>query len=312
MCAILLFIEAYQVSKFLPYKPFLALGAITVVGGLTWKSVNAPPSAPTPPAVVINPARASNEHLAIANTLPLRGFVVGTLLDKSGSLGHDHNATPTIEHLAPLIDLLVQRGGVKAVGSICGDQAMQALLRVRIDEPPILDPERLKNPTPPPPVPEGLNAFDTLEAEKHRAPLIAAYEEAIAEDNAVIAEVDAERAAHQQEATAEAESFLETAQPLLEAPATCETSNVNEAMTRTLTLLNENPASWRQPPARFLLVVSDGLETTGHSPVSVDEDITVLVVGPQTENSVFQKIAHERFESIEAAIAYIIAVAEEN
>ena len=292
-----------------PYTPLLLGLCSLVTGGLLWKSgVLVPPVSEqsfdsVAEAIPKNPIASS---MAVSIT-PL---TIAINPDKSGSI-LGNTSTITAEQLRPLVDVVALGGGEIAVGTICSTSE-QPLIRQRIAEPPALDTESLQDSTLPEPVADNLNAFQERQEELAREQALEKHQQRSAANLNVVTNHEAAVAAHQQQAATQLTAFLETLQPTLEAPATCWETDLYGALARSSSFLNENPKGWNTTPVKFLIVISDGLDTADTPPVALAEDIALLVVGTQTEESIFQDIDHLAFENIQAAIAYVIAAVKEN
>ena len=212
-----------------------------------------------------------------------------------------------LKGLKPLFSPLALNGGELAFGEVCTDSD-QLLARQRTESPPLLDTTLLQDSTLPEPVDENLNAFYKRKADKEYAKVLANHREVSAQNQNIITSHEAKVAAHHRNAISQLERFITTTQALSGASGSCSETDLYGALARANMLLSERDASWSQPPAKYLLIASDGLDTRGKPPVELNPDVELLVVGVQPEGSIFHETNHLGFENINAAINYIAAV----
>ncbi|MFN7914546.1 MAG: hypothetical protein U0Q55_04345 [Vicinamibacterales bacterium] len=196
------------------------------------------------------------------------------------------NRTPQIqwEHLQSLIDAASTHGGEVAFG-IIHPRESRPLVRLRVTEPPTLEPE-----------PMASNPLEKRRlARKH-------------------AEWEATKTASENEwlerQLPRVQAFSDGAQLLLRWPADGQRSAVWAGVRRAVAFLAEPAPRGATPPRKFLLVSSDGDDDTGGVPVDVPPDVTVLLVSGNGDAGQLESLGGERYESIEAACAAIAAASD--
>jgi hypothetical protein len=235
---------------------------------------------------------------------------VVVLLDGSGSL-QDHPATlPQEEGLRSLVDLHIHSGGELAVGLIC-TTSEQPLARLYIELPPVLNPTTLTPLSPPEPINENQNAFLKRQAQQAFDLQQAEYEATQSENDRLVAAHQKAVEAHTLEARTQAKSFFTNElSPFINQPANCQETDLWGSLARAVTYLNE-PSGWATPPQRFLVVVSDGIDTIGSSPVALEGIEVLLVNGGAQEKGIFADIEHQTFENFAAVLPYIAAATQQ-
>ena len=239
---------------------------------------------------------------AEAKNKPLR---LALVLDRSGSM-HDHLITPFAEqHLASLLDLVSVHGGEVAIALVC-DDSNQPLLRFKTPQPPQLMGEAFNNPPEPPPPDENtINALQRPEARRSYETARARYEELKAEDEQRLQTFEEALAAHQNEAQTAAEVFLKSITPALEEPPACMETDLHGALHRQALFFSEE-TTFEPSSRRVLIVVSDGLDTIGNPPADFGEQPELILVNGSGSEGVFKDSSHKAFESLDAAIAFLV------
>ena len=225
---------------------------------------------------------------------PFRAVVA---LDKSGSVREHHMPLPTLDEVQPLLDLVKTYGGELAFASIC-DDSLQPLLRLKIDEPPVLNPKYVAS------------TFTDSDSQSTTNELF------VSDQLAQFQEEEAKKKPHQQ-AHREAlqaheiktqkalDIFFPKLKQLLQKPATCQETDINGLTQRLTLFLNEDATRWSQPPQRYALMVTDGLDTVNRTTVAFPKETTLLLVNGSGSKGVFAKVPHQHFEATSAAIEHM-------
>ena len=207
---------------------------------------------------------------------------VAVLQDKTRS--SPGNRTPQIESadLQALVDVASVCGG--EIGfSIIHPKGVQPLVRIRLDAPPAPLPVR----------PPSGNSLDSRRETRERV------------------EVEAANALHESEWADEQGSrlgaFEAKVAPLLAFPVDGGRSAIWGAIRAGLAFLNEPvaPGRLQGQPAKFLAVISDGVETAGGRPLEVPADVTLIIVNGSGDAGDLESLRGTRFESIDAAFRFI-------
>lgn len=104
------------------------------------------------------------------------------------------------------------------------------------------------------------------------------------------------------------DEFLVAIKPLLEQKANAQKSDIWSAVGRADLALSESDASWPLPTRRYLLLISDGLDTVGKPSTPLQSGAKVTLVNGSTSLGSLTSLNPMRFESIKAAIQEIVAI----
>ena len=257
----------------------------------------------TPLARASFPAQISDDSPALER--PAKPSSIAVILDKTASVETLTPWMPSANSFRPVLEAHVHTGGELAVGGVCTDSTLP-LQRNRIDEPPLLDKSLLVPLTPPKPPNADINPLEKRKHSELYQEDLAEYEAGHANNQNVLTQHEKTVEAHASDARIQNEAFLEGLAPFLNKPANCQSSDVNGALARAVTYLNE-PPSWRSEPQRFLIFVTDGVDTQGNPSVDVSGIHVLLVNGGLPDKGVFADIEHQPFESIEAALRFVVS-----
>jgi hypothetical protein len=208
---------------------------------------------------------------------------IAVVLDKSGSATRNRIPPLRLEHFEPLLDVLRQRGGELAMGRIQEDSNLP-LERLRIDPPP----------PPPPPLPNNLNPFEVEKVSQHDE-----------------AQKKYERSVEQRRQTLEEDilDFRNRLQPLLDAPANAQRSDIGQAVTRTELFLQEPT---RHPhTVKYAVLITDGADNVTRQLPPLDSGATYVVVNGSGVLGVLDALTPRAFESPIAAFDYVSRLASE-
>lgn len=229
---------------------------------------------PEPPAVSASPA-----PTAAPAAPPVKLAVMN---DKTGSAGETRTAQLTAADLEPLFDTLRARGGELGFGLVT-DDSYRSLLRLRLEAPPA---------PPLAPSQEG-NTFEVAER-------MDGY-------HAARDDYDRKAKAREEAAARRIEEFRSAAAELLARKPDAPRSDVWGALQRADLFLSEEDSGWPQPPALFVILVSDAQDNVKrpHSPLR--SRARVLVVNGSASVGSLSSLSPLLFESPAAAWRYVAA-----
>ncbi|MFC1539889.1 hypothetical protein ACFL41_00200 [Gemmatimonadota bacterium] len=178
--------------------------------------------------------------------------------------------------------MIRSRGGELAIGSLSQD-SNQSMYRVRVEEPPQkpLQPVRNTNPF------EYARQMGVLKEQLTRFEILFQAWEDIS-------------------ATSISE-FEEYVEPILTQPRTAQLSDVWGAVRRAELFLTEEDLSWSQTPHEYLILVTDGEDNVGVTPMTLTSGATVLLVNGSGALGCLASLKPHRFEAAAAAVRWIIA-----
>ena len=221
-----------------------------------------------------------------------------------------HRITPmTLGEIQPLLDLLKQNGGEMALIGLCDNSDLPAV-RVHISSPPRLSPANLQQANKPTaPDTKGVSPFKLEEIKTDYQTKFARYQQLQQENEVVIQQHQKALTQWQTDTEQKLEAFSTQIKPLLEKPATCQTTNVWASLRRADTYLSEVDGSWTYPPKNFALLVTDGLHNTDTPSVQMQSDAEILLVNGSGESGIFINFQHRSFEAVSAAVRYLVVEA---
>jgi hypothetical protein len=226
-------------------------------------------------------AEASPANAAIKTALIKSPLRIAVIQDKSLSTGSTRTPQLQAADLEPLVELLGEAAGELAVGVI-HDRSNLTFARLRID----VRPEE--------PV-AFLKADNPLERRKQQA----AFRKQMEEFNA-------QQQAWQDEMQLRIGAFQEALEPVLAMRANAQHSPVWDAVQRAELFLTEAEPGGSAVPHRYALLITDGLDDVGARPVPVHSGARLLIVNGAGQLGSLAVLKPQRFESIEAAIRYIV------
>lgn len=268
------------------HKPTRRAGAIVrcllVLVACVWTTgCNAETAATTLTEAHIRTPPTSTPSPTVDNCRPLKVVV---LVDKTASAATNHIENVEMAHVETLVRLANECGGAIALGLIT-DRSDRALERYSIKPP-------RASPLPPP---VNLPPFEF--AERH-----AEYERALRQT-----QVDNED--RLKERTHEREKFLGNARALLEIPALARRRDVAGAISRADVFLAEREVDVTTTARRYLVLVSDTLDNVRRPLPELQGGAAILVATAGTISSLVADLGPERFESVQAAIDYVVSSA---
>ena len=242
---------------------------------------------------------------------PPVGHPTRIALVKDETLSSETSRIPpmTGDELEPLYNLTKQNGGEIALIGLC-DNSDRPALRVHIDTPPRLSPSDLKQ-TEQPTAPDtrGVSPFKLAEINAQHQSKLVRYQQLEQENAELFSQHQQALAQWQTDTEQKLEAFSTQLKPLLEKPATCQSSNVYSALRRADTFLNEVDGGWTYPPKNFALLVTDGLHNTDTPSVQMHSDAEILLVNGSGESGIFANFQHRSFEAVSAAVRYLVVEA---
>ena len=238
---------------------------------------------------------------------PSVGHPTRIVLVKDETLSSETNRIreTTIAEVQPLFPLLKQNGGEMAYMSLC-DNSDRPAVRVHIASPPRLSSSDLHQANQPAaPDTRGVSPFKLPKIEAEYQNELARYQQLQQENEATLQQHQKALAQWQRDAEQKLEAFSSQIEPLLEKPATCQSSNVWSALRRADIILSEVDGGWAIPPKNFALLVTDGLHNTDTPSVQMRSDAEVLLVNGSGESGIFVNFQHRSFEAVSAAVRYL-------
>lgn len=229
-------------------------------------------------------AAAASTPRAVPQNGMLRPVRIACIQDKSGSALLTR--TPQLERddLAPLIELIRERGGELAVGIIHAS-IRAGMARLRIDPSPL---------PPAPPASAARNPLDEAEQESAR------HDEQVAFEH--------KRTDWETEVNNRLETFHSDLDALLKVHSDSRTSPVWSAIERADLFLGESDASWSELPARYGIVLSDGEDNTVHTAPVLSAGAVWLIVNGDGRVGALGALKAKRFESVRAAFTEVVAI----
>jgi hypothetical protein len=207
---------------------------------------------------------------------------VAVIQDKSLSTEETRTPQLRVEDLEPVVELLGQVGGELGVGVI-HDRSNATFVRLRIEAPPQepMAKAAVENP---------------LERRNQRS----AYRK-------VKADFDNQQQAWQEEMQTRIGQFQSAAEPILAMEADAKRSPVWDAVKRTDLFLSESD-SFGAASHRYAVLITDGIDDVGARPVPVHAGTRVLLVNGAGQTGALGVLKPQCFESIEAAIRYVVGL----
>jgi hypothetical protein len=103
------------------------------------------------------------------------------------------------------------------------------------------------------------------------------------------------------------DQFLAKIKPLLEKQADARRTDVWGAIKRGDLFLSESDSDWPQPPHRYLILVTDGMDNQSKSPVSLKSGAKVMLVNGSATAGSLTGLKPFKFESVKAAVHEVAA-----
>jgi hypothetical protein len=216
---------------------------------------------------------------------PPQAVKVAVVLDQTGSRTWTRTPEVKLKDLSILIELLCGRGGEIGFGLVRAD-SNRSLVRLRIDQPPI---------EPQPPSDRG-NAFVLLEQRARHEGQLVTYERL--------------RAGWDQISQSRIDTFLSSIEPLLDSEVLASASDVWGAVRRMDLFLAEDDAAWGGTASRWALLVTDGKDNVGQPVASLSSGARLVVVNGSGSTGELARLNPVPFESLDAAVRYLIAQEE--
>jgi hypothetical protein len=212
---------------------------------------------------------------------------VACFIDYSRSTPKSGVMQPQPAEFGELLSLVERRGGELAVGIIC-EKSSLPLLRVELSQEPA--PQARKPP-------ECGNAF--------------LRERAAAEYKAAKQQDEERMAEWRDENHKRMERFRGPLTQLLNRTVTANRTDVFGAVQRAAMFLAEPSTTWRKPPLRFALFVTDGIDDVGSQRVELPEGTTLILVGGSGGAGALSYLKPVVVESFGAGIRYLAHIVEE-
>ncbi|HKQ05963.1 MAG TPA: hypothetical protein VJ464_12575 [Blastocatellia bacterium] len=213
---------------------------------------------------------------------PAPSLKVAILQDKSGSVDSTRTPRITMAQFEILIAALLKRGGSLAFGFI-DDDSNKSFTTLRVAAPPIAPSEPSK----------GGNPFKVAEAQ-------AKYKEERAR-------FEANEQRWSQQTGQAVEAFRSAVKPLIEDKRRSKATDIFGGLNRADLYLAENDPAYSSdnPPARVMLVISDGLDNMRRPMGEMRSQAQIILVNGSASVGVMKAFNAERFEGIEAALLHI-------
>jgi hypothetical protein len=207
---------------------------------------------------------------------------VAVFLDKTGSWSQTQAEGLTVADLDPIFGLLRQVGGEVAIGLV-SDRSDRGLIRLRLERPTLI--------APPCPDRRG-NPYEV-------AVRVKKYEE-------TVKKFAADQAAWEAKADQKIKAFVEEVRPVIAQLANARRSDVNGALRRGEAFLSE-PDLWGKPATRYMLLLSDCEDNVGAARPAIASETKLIVTNGLASVSSLEDLKPVRFESVRAAILWIVA-----
>ncbi len=223
------------------------------------------------------------DRAILANVTPPPSVKVVILLDKTGSSAR--HGVPNADSLAiaPLLELMTDVGGELAVGTI-ESVSENPLLRIRIEVPPIAP----------------IDSSDLMPNVFLEAKVKAAYQKEMVSYTETLAQWKRSR-------DPSIKAFWLTLDSMISRPADQRATDIYNAVMRANTFLLESDASWNDSPLKYAILCSDGEHNSSSQPAIRPADGVEYLLVPGAREGCLAALKPVRFESLPAAIRYILA-----
>ncbi|MFB2891618.1 hypothetical protein ACE1CI_01610 [Aerosakkonemataceae cyanobacterium BLCC-F50] len=226
---------------------------------------------------------------------------VGIFPDLSGSMTSARVAPLKFEDFQVVFESLQQTGGTIAFGAIC-DRSNRPLVRVTFPQPPRLEPSQFNNPVKPEdPNSKRGNPFKKKKGKAEYEQHLQVYEQKSTQDRQTLANFQQRFATLKKENQAQIAAIKPQVVAILNHPRNCRATDIQSAIQRANLLFQEPNSSFNQPPRRFAVFITDGLDTFSSQAARLSADKVLLVNGTPSVG-IFQTIPHSRFESPQTAV----------
>jgi hypothetical protein len=237
-------------------------------------------SAPAPSAA----EAAARQIAAAAQAKPARSPLrIAVIQDKSLSTGETRTPQLKLEDLDALLELLGLTGGELAVGVI-HDRSNLAFARLRVDA----------GPEEPAAVVESDNPFERRNQRAAQRKLKEKFEQ--------------REQAWREEMQTRIGGFQGAVDPMLSMAADAKHSPVWDAVKRADLFLCESESDGNPEPHRYAVFITDGVDDVGARPVPIHSRTRILMVNGAGQLGALAVLKPQRFESIEAAVRYIVGL----
>ncbi|MDF0555620.1 hypothetical protein [Kamptonema sp. UHCC 0994] len=229
---------------------------------------------------------------------------VGIFPDLSGSMTSARVAPVKFEDFQVVFDALQQTGGTIAFGAIC-DRSNQPLVRATLPQPPRLEASQFNNPIKPEePNSKRGNPFKNKKIKAEYDQLLQIYEQQLAQDRQTLANFQQRLATLKKENQAQIATIKPQVVAILNHPRNCQATDIQTAIQRANLLFQEPSSGFNQPPRRFAVFITDGLDTFSSQAARLSADKVLLVNGTPGVG-IFQTVPHSRFESPQIAVNHL-------
>jgi hypothetical protein len=206
--------------------------------------------------------------------------------DKTGSTEKTRTQQIQSEDLNQIVELISRCGGEIALGFVT-DESNRSLVRLRVEvpEPPPSTPQLKDKP-----------AFEAARSEDD-------YRKKKAEHEKKMEKWAEQTNLRKARFAKEAEAWLAQSPNFMR-------SDVWGALQRAELFIDENSASWPQPPHRYIVLVSDGEDNVNRPGVTINSETQLILINGSATVGSLQRLNPHRFESLDAALRHIIASEE--
>jgi hypothetical protein len=216
-----------------------------------------------------------------------RPILVAVNVDQSGSMKSTGGEEVTVEVLSPLINRITECGGELGVSFIRSNSTL-----------PI---QRIRFPEPPPPVAQPTQG-DSEENYEFADRVAASYD--LAEEQRKVREAQTE------EMKPKIDEFIKRLKPEFARPFSGET-DLSSGINRADIFLDENESSWAKKPLRYLILVSDAVDTKKKRRYPFKSGAVVLWVNGTADEKRLRIPKARRFENFSAAVGYLKSAKDE-
>lgn len=229
---------------------------------------------------------------------------VGIFADLSESMTSARVTPLKFEDLQGVFNTLQQTGGTIAFGAIC-DRSNQPLVRVTFPQPPRLETNQFNNPVKPEdPNSKRGNPFKKKKLKADYDQHLQVYEQKLAQDRQTLANFQQRLATLKKENQAQIATIKPQVTAILNHPRNCQATDIQSAIQRANLLFQEPSSGLNQPPRRFAVFITDGLDSFSSQAARLNADKVLLVNGTPGVG-IFQTIPHSRFESPQTAVNHL-------
>ena len=208
------------------------------------------------------------------------------LQDKSGSTKWNRVPQITPRDMDSLLEIVMHNGGEIGFGLV-NDDSNRPLIRIIVEEPPA-------KPAPPKPPKKGNIFMRRQKAARQQLKY-----------NTQLEKYKKDMEVWHEETDKLVSKFKSMIQPILEIKPNYRRTDIAGALLRAKLFLDEPECGWSQPLSRYILMVSDGVDTVGKAFKPLQNPAKLILVNSSAEVGALKPLSPLCFEDLSAAIRWI-------